>query len=337
MSWRQRFLRTCISIAGPAFQLVHKTREAAYKIGLFSCYEARVPVISIGNIVTGGSGKTPLAIWLAGRLFSQGLKPAVVSRGYGGTNKQKYLIVSDGTGGRPIHDASVVGDEPYLIACRLPATPVLIGPKRVHPIRAVQQFFAIDVIILDDGFQHLAVARDLDVVLLTGAEDCTLPFIGLREPLSALERADLIFCDGEYSALPHQLATNVPIFRYQRRASGLLNSPFPFQVVDLTRLTNKNVILVSAIARPNRFLDTAKALRWNIVTHVACRDHHFFSTRELQKLLDDHASSELVFTEKDWVKLPDWFQSHERTWALRIDIHVDNEETFLKLVTKNIP
>lgn len=330
-------LRTLISIAGPPFRAIHKTREAAYKSGLFSCYEADVPVISIGNLTTGGVGKTPLVIWLASRLCSRGSKPAVVSRGYGGANRQKYLVVSDGNCGKPLHDPSVVGDEPYLIACRIPTAPVLIGRKRMHPIRAVQELFSVDVIILDDGFQHLGVARDLDVVVLTGAEDEMVPIIQLREPLSALRRADVFFqsCLGEGHVTP-RTAKLTPMFVYRHCVQGLVTSAFPFEVVDTSYINNKSVTLVSAIARPERFLNTAKTLGWNIVRHVTYRDHHFFSIRELQKLVSADPYTELVFTEKDWVKLPAWFQRLKQTWALRIDVQVEEEQKFLKLVAEKI-
>ena len=338
MSWRQSLVQACTIIAGPAFRGVHAIRGAAYKSGLFHSYEADVPVISVGNLAIGGTGKTPLVIWLAARLSSLGIQPAVASRGYRGTNKEPYLVASDGTGGSPLHGPSVVGDEPYLIACRLPTVPVLVGRKRMHPLKAAQDLFAIDVILLDDGFQHLAAARDLDLVVLTGSEDHMLPFIQLREPLSALGRAHAFLLPRPKDATDHPqwLPKHLPTFYWRLGASSLLNSPFPFEAVNIAELANKKVTLASAIARPERFLATAKKLGWNVASHVTFRDHHFFTERELQRLLSDNTASEIVFTEKDWVKLPRWFQGHERTWALRIDVVVEEEEAFLHFVTQRI-
>lgn len=324
-------------MADPVFQALHKTREAAYKLGLFQRYEAKVPVISVGNLATGGTGKTPLVIWLAGRLRALGLKPAVVSRGYGGSNRDAFLLVSDGTSEIPLHGPTVVGDEPYLIACRLPKVPVLIGRKRSHPIQAAQELFASDLIILDDGFQHLAVARDVNILILTGSEDQMLPLVELREPLSALVRANvfLLQAHGDKSSA-QWMPRNTPSFRYCHRASSLVRKPFPFEAVDLGALAHRKVTLVSGIARPERFLRTTQGLQWDVVSHVTFRDHHLFTSRELQKLVRDSSSSELVFTEKDWVRLPAWFQSHERTWALRADLDIDREDIFLKIVMESI-
>ncbi len=330
-------VRTCFSVFGSAFRALHHARESAYKNGLFECYKSLTPVISVGNLTTGGTGKTPMVIWLAERLCSLGLKPAVVSRGYGGSNKREYLIVSDGSGGNPLHDASTVGDEPYLIACRIPQVPVLIGRKRIHPIHAVQELFSVDVIILDDGFQHLSVSRELDIVLLTGREHEMIPFVQLREPISSLRRANLLLLDSTGDCqFPHWLTKYDPVFLFHRRALGLLTGSSVSELVDTSYLVNKEVTLVSAIARPERFLDTASALGWKIVKHITRRDHYFFSGRELEELLSHHSPGELVFTEKDWVKLPAWFQSHKRTWALRIDVQMEQDEAFLKLVAQKI-
>ncbi len=262
----------------------------------------------------------------------------MASRGYGGTNREPYLVASEGRGEGPLHDPAVVGDEPYLMACRLQQVPVLVGRKRAHPIKAAQDLFAADVVLLDDGFQHLAAVRDLDLVVLTGSEDRMLPFVQLREPLSALGRAHAFLMpspeDGHVQ--PRWLPKDVPVFRWRLRASALLKSPYPFEPVDLGELANLKVTLASGIARPERFLSTAKGLGWNIVSHVTFRDHHFFTERELQKLLRDNPTSELVFTEKDWVRLPPWFQGHERTWALRMDLVVEEEQAFLGFVTQRI-
>ena len=161
-------------------------------VGFLSQRKAPVPVISVGNLLLGGAGKTPFVIFLAGMLKNRGLKPAVVSRGYRGTSRAPYLVVGDGSSGEPLVGPDVCGDEPYLIAKRLPDVPVIVGRKRIYPVRAAHELFGCNVVVLDDGFQHLPLKRDADIVLLNGSEDHMFPWGRLREPLSALRRADIV-------------------------------------------------------------------------------------------------------------------------------------------------
>ena len=161
-------------------------------MGVLSQRKASVPVISVGNLLLGGTGKTPFVIFLAGMLGNRRLKPTVVSRGYTGTSRAPYLVVGDGSSGEPLVGPDACGDEPYLIAKRLPDVPVIVGRKRICPVRAAHELFGCNVVVLDDGFQHLPLKRDADIVLMNGSEDHMFPWGRLREPLSALRRADIV-------------------------------------------------------------------------------------------------------------------------------------------------
>jgi len=171
-----------------------RARNRLFDSGFLEQQRIGCPVISVGNLTVGGTGKTPMVILLAGMLKDRGLRPAVLSRGYGGKNRADVLVVSDGM--RVLAGPDEAGDEPVLIARRLGDVPVLAGPKRVITGRHALEHFSVDAILLDDGFQHRYLHRDLDIVLLDSRQPLgngfLLPRGPLREPPSALARAGVI-------------------------------------------------------------------------------------------------------------------------------------------------
>ena len=185
-----------LSIPASMYYAVQKGHESAYLSGLLKAQKAPIPVISVGNLLLGGSGKTPFAIYLADLFYKHGLRPAIVSRGYKGSYQEDYLVVGDGGAEGPLAEPTECGDEPYLISSRLPHVPVIVGRKRIHPVVAAHKLFGSDVAILDDGFQHLGLARNADIVLINGSEDAMFPLGRLREPISALKRANLVVIVG---------------------------------------------------------------------------------------------------------------------------------------------
>ena len=320
------------------YYAVQKVRGKAYDWGLLSQSQAPVPVISVGNLLLGGTGKTPFVIRLAGMLRNRGLKPTVVSRGYRGINRAPYLVVGDGSSSEPLARADACGDEPYLIAMRLPDTPVIVGRKRICPVQAVHELFGCNVVVLDDGFQHLPLKRDADIVLLNGSEDHMFPRGRLREPLSALKRADIVMLMAG-SAVPAAAAGYVrgPVFTCRAVASGLASGPGLQSWLPVDSLSAREVILVSGIANPERFRATAKQLGWIIVNHHSFPDHNRFTDKELRLILDQAAGLPVVVTEKDWVKLPAWFKDMDQVSALRIEIVLDNEEAFWAALASLVP
>jgi len=324
-------LNALLSIPAAGYHAVQKLRESAYHWGLIARRKAPVRVISVGNLVLGGSGKTPFVIYLAEMLRFRGWKPAVVSRGYRGANRLPFLVVGDGSNREPVVDPSVCGDEPFLIAQRLPKTPVIIGRRRIDPVLASVERFGCDIIVLDDGFQHLPLYRDVDIVLLTGAEDRMFPLGYLREPLSALRRAQIVVLVGsEANIVPQAIPylVGLPVFHSRVGLAALQMGPDPDHTERPDSLAGNSVMLVSAIARPERFRSTAEALGWKVVAHLIYSDHYSFHDDELRQILDRAAPAAVIFTEKDWVKLPTWFKENEQVGTLRIDMAVEEEEAF---------
>ncbi|MDQ7781686.1 MAG: tetraacyldisaccharide 4'-kinase [Desulfomonilaceae bacterium] len=314
------------------YYAVQKVREKAYSLGLLASEQGPVPVVSVGNILLGGSGKTPFVIFLAQSLHEIGLKPAVVSRGYRGRYRGSYLVVSDGIPRHegPLVEPDVCGDEPRLMAERLPGIPVIVGRKRIHPVRAARDLFHCNVVILDDGFQHLSLERTVDVVLLNGTEDCMFPVGSLREPISALRRADVVVLVGEGTEPPEAARPylrDVPVFRCRQHPAGV-HQGFSSRMSAPDLFSGTDVLLASAIAHPKRFRDTAETLSWSVRAHKTFPDHHVFSDGDLEEILRQATDAAVVVTEKDWVKLPHWAKKTGRVWALRIEVEMEDEGSF---------
>lgn len=180
--------------AALAYGLLQRLRAALYRSGFVASRRLPRPVVSIGNIAAGGTGKTPVTAHIARLLIGQGLSVAVLSRGYGGTLEGRCAVVSDGTS--MLMTAEECGDEPYLLASTMPGLIVVIGPDRYQAGCLALERLNVDIFLLDDGFQHLRLQRDLDILLLDCAKPFgngwTLPAGLLREPPAAVRRADLI-------------------------------------------------------------------------------------------------------------------------------------------------
>ncbi|MBU1715214.1 MAG: tetraacyldisaccharide 4'-kinase [Proteobacteria bacterium] len=182
----------------PLYSAVMRLRAFCYRVGIFSRYQLPVPVVSIGNLTMGGTGKTPMVIHVAKLLQNQNNKVVILSRGYGGKATGQVNIVSDGV--EILLDAATAGDEPRLLADTLSGVPVLTGAKRTVTGRYAVENFGPGVVLLDDGFQHMAIARDLDLVLFSAAtllgNGWVFPGGELREPQSALGRAHCFIITG---------------------------------------------------------------------------------------------------------------------------------------------
>ena len=316
--------------AAPAacYHAVQKIRAEAYRWRILRSRKAAIPVLSVGNLLMGGSGKTPFTIYLAGLLLKMGFRPAIVSRGYRGSNRERFLVVSDGRSGEPLVGPSVSGDEPFLMAKRLPKIPVLVGRKRIHAVEAAAKLFGCNVVVLDDGLQHLQLERDLDIALLDGTEDHMFPMGRLREPMSALARADIVVLVGSASmpGSAARYAHDVPVFRCRPVPTDLRKDLGSGDSLEVSELAGQEVVLVSGIANPERFTRTAEGLRWLAQDHLVYPDHHVFSDAELTRILSRRPGAVIVTTEKDWVKLPEWCTKTEKVLALRIDIRMEDED-----------
>jgi len=267
----------------------------------------RRPVISVGNLVVGGSGKTPAVATLARLLLDLGEQPAILSRGYGRRrSSDRVVVVSDGT--NVLEPAARSGDEPQMLARSLPGVPVVVAADRYAAGRVAESRFQCSVHLLDDGFQHLRLARDVDLLVIGRAdlEEQVLPSGRLREDLAAGRAADaLLVMGGEEdgrivsSAIGcERVFRMVPRFEPVRavRAGQALPDVGP----------GRRAVAVAGIARPQRFMASLRGSGWDVVREVVFRDHHWFSEDDLRgiaRAAAETGAAAIVTTEKDAVRI----------------------------------
>ena len=265
------------------------------------------PVISVGNLAVGGTGKTPVVAALARWLLSQGHTPSILSRGYARRRPADgVVVVSDGSG--VLASVSVSGDEPQMLARALPGAVVLVSADRYLAGRLAERRFGCTVHILDDGFQHVALERTVNLLLISPADldDAVLPAGRLREPLEAARAADAVLVSGgEEEVAPVSRRVGVqPAFRIVARyAAPRLVHPFGSM---LPRMAGARALAVAGIARPERFFHAVRVHGWEVVKELAFRDHHWFDAADLTRMLAvarDVQADVILTTEKDAMRL----------------------------------
>ena len=293
------------------------------------------PVISVGNLVVGGSGKTPVVAAIARMLIEMGERPAVLSRGYARRKKADgVVVVSDGE--RVLEPVERSGDEPLMLARALPGTPVLVSPDRYLAGRLAESRFGCTVHILDDGFQHLQLARTIDVLLISPGDlaERVLPSGRLRERLDAARGADAVLVFGtEDDAGRVSSAVNVPTaFRVEKRYGPLR----PLGEGEAPAPAGARVLAVAGIARPERFFRALREQGWNVVAELAFPDHHWYTTKDLASI--NNAAQEVharivVTTEKDAVRVG------EQAWwaALPMEVAIEPADTFRSWLRGRLP
>jgi len=302
-------------------------RRAAFGIGLRRAQQVPAPVLSFGNVTVGGTGKTPAALWMAGRLAARGERPAIVTRGYGGNLHGKVATV--GREGRALFEPREIGDEAVLLAERF-AGPVVCGADRVAAARLAIEEHGATAIVLDDGFQHWRLARDADVVLVDGrsgfGNGALLPAGPLREPLGALRRAHAIVVtkttDGaRLTDLLGRVAPDVPRFTADLLPRSLVVSEDgALAARPLGDLVGRRVVTVSAIAQPQSFYEVLGQLEVRAVEVLEFPDHHLFTQADWQRITQaSHRADLVVCTEKDIVKLRRFPFARGGLAALRVD------------------
>jgi tetraacyldisaccharide 4'-kinase len=267
-------------------------------------------VLSIGNITAGGTGKTPATIMFAEWAKSLGYNVAILSRGYGGKYKQEAAVVSDGKD--ILLTPEISGDEPWLMANTLRNVPVVVSRTRYLAGLKANDAFGCNFFILDDGFQHINLKRDMDIVLADAEKPFgnghLLPWGPLREPLSGLKRADAVMLTRSDSLHPeryNRFFYNKPVFKGDH-APDRIFFPSRGRSFDLSYLYGKRVVAFSGIARPDSFKQSLLNLGANVVSFRAFGDHCRFSQKDIQQLIkvqETFNGDILATTEKDWVRI----------------------------------
>jgi len=318
-------------------------RNLFYRIGFFVSRKLPCTVVSVGNITTGGTGKTPMVITLAKLFQEHGKSVAVLSRGYGRSSAGTVLVTN---GYSPPEDWQTVGDEPHLMARKLTGVPIVVDENRYRGGTYLIQKFTPDIIILDDAFQHRAITRDVDIVLINSGDQKRdlklLPYGMLREPWIHLRRANIVFLTKINLHKPESFLLSrlnrlpIPWFPCRTetgfRLVGLNN-----RKISAGDLTGKPILIVSAIGDPKGFERTLKGFGPEIVKTIVFPDHYRYSREDVTKIEQERKRSHadwIVTTEKDMIKLEALGVSKLPLYALPIEAGLtpEGEQAVLKLV-----
>ncbi len=286
------------------FKIIVSARKLLYKCKILKSYKAKVPVIIVGNITVGGTGKTPLVIWLAKFLRSQGLKPGIISRGYGGEKQNQPIEVNLNS------STKIVGDEAILLKERS-SCPVVVCTDRVKALNKLLSISNVDIIISDDGLQHYKLQRDIEIAVVDAERQLGnkhfLPAGPLREAPSRLKSVDFVIQHGKASSggLSMQLVAN--------NIAAVQDAEINMPIKDFT---NKIVHAVAGIGNPRRFFQDLRAKGFEVIEHIF-PDHYAYCAKDF----DFQDKFPILMTEKDAVKCKPF--ADKRFWYLPCDVSID--------------
>jgi len=322
-------------------------RGLGYSRGVIRRRQLSIPVISIGNISLGGTGKTPMVERIARVFSNEGRRVVILTRGYKGSAQEKTLVVSRGA--RVLAGPREAGDEAFMLARNLTSVGVIVDKDRFRSGKVAMKDLGAQALILDDGFQHLALQRDLDVVLIDAAEPFgygrLFPRGLLREPLKGLSRADIMVivqgaesCDLErLRGTLRRYNRQAPIFVGRRRPLCLVALPGESEQ-KLEGIRGQRCVAFCGIASPHAFLSLLASLGAEVIRSFSFPDHHPYTPEELHQIVEGAkaAGAQLILTtEKDAVRLPVDLLSLPLVLSyLRMEIQLSEEEAFFSLLKK---
>jgi tetraacyldisaccharide 4'-kinase len=279
-------------------------------------YKSAIPVVCVGNLTAGGTGKTPLVGWLADRMSERGWRPAILTRGYGGSAAGPLWVDP------AEHDAGLCGDEPLMLA---DGRAVMVARDRAAGARAIASNGAFDLIIMDDGMQNPTLQRTLTIGVFDGGSGIgngwLIPAGPLRTPFaSGLDQLDMAVINGEdETALRPRIASKLPVFDAALRPeAGVIET-----------LADTPLLAFAGIGRPARFFAGIESLGGQIAKKLSFADHHPYSQQDLAQIQEDaqRHGAEMITTQKDWMRLPaDW---RARVAMLPVSVDMDDETGFL--------
>ena len=336
MIFSNKFLKPLLFVTSLIFKRIVLLRLLAYRNGLLKTRRVNTTVISVGNLTVGGTGKTPVVDLLVKELQRLKKKPAVLSRGYKRKDASSQLRLRFCEEKRI--DPAFFGDEPYLLAQRNPKVPVYVGNSRIITAGLAEKQDHPDILLLDDAYQHLAIHRDLNLLLIDAEQGLgnrhLFPFGVLREPENQWKRADAIILtktnlaasDAVLQILQHELQVNCPIFNFRYGILGITRLDGKTNL-DLNEIIKKRVLLTSGIAQPKGFESLLEQQNVEVLGKIEFPDHHDYCREDVQKILNKQQELKpeyLLTTEKDAVKLRKFDELGEHLWVLEMEMIPDN-------------
>ncbi|MCX5799543.1 MAG: tetraacyldisaccharide 4'-kinase [Proteobacteria bacterium] len=303
-------------------------RESMYRIGLMKVDKVAIPVISVGNITLGGTGKTPVVEKLSTDLKKMGFKPGIVTRGYRRKRKGIFHVDTKNDSARD------VGDEAMMLAKRV-QMPVIVGNNRGQAIDRGIKEFNIDIALLDDGFQLRNIRKDIEVLILNGAErkrnNGLFPLGPFREPLMRIKDADIILVNkGNLDSNTRAFAEGKPTFKVKYKPAYLYNLKENL-ITHYNFLNGKSVLAFSGLGDNRSFFHLLTNIGARIVHEISYPDHYVYRKKDIEKLSSFEDVEAIVTTEKDAVKIAH-MDVPANLFYLSIEVHIEREEELLELI-----
>lgn len=295
------------------FAIVICVRNKLYDWNVLSGINSNLPVISVGNIQMGGTGKTPFVIALAKKLIANNIKPIIITRGYKRNSKHQIILNR-----LDQYSALEVGDEPYYIKQELPNVPIIIDHNKKNAVKTANETSSVNCILLDDGFQSRYIKKDIEIVLTSFTQVnhfSLMPVGSFREPISSLKRADFVYNTKNYNLESEHLNES---FRLARHTKGVVES-------DVSLNDSRPVIVFSGIANPEYFKSILEQMNIKIEKEIKFENHAVYNEKKYQKLKVNNPN-DLCFitTYKDFVKLDTAFKNQYTIYVLEMYFIIDD-------------
>ncbi|MBK8312958.1 MAG: tetraacyldisaccharide 4'-kinase [Acidobacteria bacterium] len=346
-----RVARVLLYLPAMLFEFAVRARIKLYENNIFRSYKLRSPVISVGNLTVGGTGKTPCVAYLTSMLEGEGLRVAIISRGYKRKSSGRVLV-SDGRG--ILCTPEQAGDEPYLLARLSPKATVIVDVDRYAAGIWAEEHAGISIIILDDAYQHLRLTRDLNIALIDAGDNLEelrmIPFGRLREPLNGLSRANAVIVtrsdkltdkNAIESTIKRFSGKSIPIFFAEHKIIAFRQLKKETVSLESQSFTGQPVAVFSGIARPERLLSDLENLGMKIVLRRDFKDHHRYSLDQIERIIQDSIAAgavAIITTEKDEANLPEIAGSGSTLpiFAARLEFICSDGEELKKLLLGKI-
>ncbi|HXG92139.1 MAG TPA: tetraacyldisaccharide 4'-kinase [Blastocatellia bacterium] len=348
----EKLKRALIWLPAKLYEIGVRLRVAAYETDYLKQKRLDATVISIGNITLGGTGKTPVVEFIAKYLRSEEHSVAILSRGYGrDSSGMRVLNREAGEAARRAQSFREYGDEPLMLARAMPDVPIIVHKDRYEGGRWAERNLGADVLVLDDGYQHLGLARDLNILLIDATDPFggfeMVPFGRLREPLYAVKRADAVivtradrpFDQGQTNAIiKYFCGDKVPVM-YVYSSIARLRHLQTGVLYDVSEFRRWNMGVMCGIGNPHAFADDILQMGMNIVSESFFRDHHAFTQADLDRAIQsarDQGADALITTEKDAVRIEGLEMGEFPIYAAQQEIQSDDEVRLKSLLLRTI-